>query len=74
MAFAALCVLSLFLGVGSYAFTHFEKWTFLEAFYYCFITMTTIGFGDFVPSETSRASRIPSISLSLLLSDVAERE
>ncbi|CAK8682672.1 unnamed protein product [Clavelina lepadiformis] len=37
-----------FLLVPSVIFVAVEEWTYHEAFYYSFISLTTIGFGDFV--------------------------
>ena len=28
-----------------------ERWSFMDAFYFCFVTVTTIGFGDIVPQN-----------------------
>nr|CAD7260803.1 unnamed protein product [Timema shepardi] len=39
-------VVFIFLPAG--AFVYFENWTYDEAVYYAFVTLTTIGFGDFV--------------------------
>ncbi|XP_033640232.1 two pore potassium channel protein sup-9-like [Asterias rubens] len=42
-----LCTLLITAG-GSLAFVKFEEWTLLDSFYYVSITLTTVGFGDFV--------------------------
>ena len=39
------------LFLGAIIFSQWEGWPFLDGFYFSFITLTTIGFGDFVPGE-----------------------
>ena len=45
------CFLFFFFSIGSAIFVFWEDWSFLQSFYFCFITMTTIGFGDVVPGK-----------------------
>lgn len=48
-----LCVFLVvtYILCGAVLFTKWEKWNFLDSAYFCFITLTTIGFGDFVPAK-----------------------
>lgn len=47
----AVGLLLVFISIGALLFIKWEQWNFSDAFYFCFVTMTTIGFGDIVPSK-----------------------
>ena len=50
--FATLFVgLGLFIFIPASIFVAVEGWDYHEAWYYCFITLTTVGFGDFVAGK-----------------------
>ena len=42
---------ALYITAGAFLFTQLEGWNFHDSAYFCFITLSTIGFGDFVPGE-----------------------
>lgn len=48
-----LCVflVASYIVAGTFLFKSWESWEYLDAAYFCFITLTTIGFGDFVPAQ-----------------------
>ena len=53
---------------GAFIFSYYEKWTYFYSLYYCFITVTTIGFGDFVALQDSKENRFSEsyVGISLL--------
>ena len=48
--------LVLFIFIPSLLFVRLQGWTYFESVYYCIVTLTTVGFGDLVPSQ-NRDSR-----------------
>ncbi|XP_055854713.1 uncharacterized protein LOC129918283 [Episyrphus balteatus] len=47
----ASIILVSYILVGAFVYTLWEDWTYFEAFYFVFVSMSTIGFGDFVPNH-----------------------
>lgn len=47
----ALFILMLYLFLGAIMFWSSENWSMFHAFYFVFISMSTIGFGDFIPTQ-----------------------
>ena len=48
IAFILLLIIVIFPAFG---FEGFEDWSYFESVYFCFVTLSTIGFGDFVPGK-----------------------
>ncbi|XP_035211304.1 potassium channel subfamily K member 18-like [Stegodyphus dumicola] len=49
-----LCLLILvgYISGGAVLFSLWEGWGFLDGSYFCFVTLSTIGFGDLVPGDS----------------------
>lgn len=44
-----LCIMLCYICGGAVVLTKLEAWTFLDGSYFCFMSLSTIGFGDIVP-------------------------
>ncbi|KAH3834503.1 hypothetical protein DPMN_107831 [Dreissena polymorpha] len=47
----SLAIIGLYMVFGALLFKYWEGWDMLQSAYFCFITLSTIGFGDVTPSR-----------------------
>ena len=45
------CVMMTYVIFGAIIYMQLENWTIEDSIYFCFITLTTLGFGDMVPGQ-----------------------
>ncbi|MCW8966265.1 MAG: potassium channel family protein [Candidatus Pacearchaeota archaeon] len=48
----ALILFTIGIIGGAYTYSYLENWSLLDAFYFVIATVTTIGYGDFVPTTS----------------------
>ena len=53
-AVIAFILLSAIIIFPAFGFEALEGWTYFDSVYFCFVTLTTIGFGDFVPAYVKK--------------------
>ena len=71
----ALPIVVIYLVLGALFYSVAEGWSFTDGLYFCAVTITTVGYGDFVPSsDASKAFTIGYILIGLSLVATASGE
>ena len=42
---------ALYLAIGAAVYTQLEGWSAMQSVYFCMVTMSTVGYGDFSPTH-----------------------
>lgn len=56
--------LTAFIFIPAVIFSEIDDWTYFESIYFSFVSLTTVGFGDFVPSAPSTLNGFYRVCLS----------
>lgn len=48
-----ISIISLYIFAGAYLFSYLEEWSTLSSSYFAFVTLATIGFGDYLPGKNA---------------------
>lgn len=49
--FLCLAMMFIYICLGTFALYKLENWSILDGFYFCFMSLTTIGFGNMLPGQ-----------------------
>ena len=52
--YLCLVVMAAYIMGGALLFSLWDGWGYLEGAYFCFVTLTTIGFGDYVTGISAK--------------------
>ena len=60
-------ILLCYISLGTVIFSVWEDWSVIDGAYFCFVTLSTIGFGDLVPLRTFRGPELQLVACFLYL-------